>query len=591
MKYYKILSLLLLSPAVVSGMVQEASISAVASSADTQSSLILSLPELRLFFLISLFKTKPVSDAVNYFRAYSIVDKASQGFLKEKADLTLLFAQELYKIAYFYDFEITVLNQLQPLLNQKGLALFNEDLALGKKLKEMFELSAKQNQWDVVLKELRLQAEAEFSLLKNAVNYYWESTYCGSPAKMTLLVHALELDAPEDVIGILLSHGAVVDNLSCTTPPPFLITFTKFLSCHSSCSQFKVEAEDIQQLPSKIEALEKKMMVLTKAGASMHSFFYNYSMSIIQNQKMTPLLAAVDSGDPQMVRYLIKKGFRFVDRAAFFKAFFVNEGSLLMVKAVVSIPETALDFLRYLLPKIPSFNEIYQKKALVTLSLLLEQKIDLNATWHGVPLLAAAKGCGCNDKVVDMLIKKGFSQTPSNVKAEVLMNLYQGFRKGYALPVEERSKAIGSLLAELRTVLVGTDLDKLPSKVIRMFLEAALEFSRLPEAKEFLEYIATSEESLSLDFLGLHVTSVFHAIVAYSNYMRKLLKGNYETSEQMQNIDHLIRWLVVKGVKDQRTSEGKTAEERAKELGMLPLAETIHDSLVINRSLSSCITQ
>lgn len=565
MKNYVAAALLLLSTSLAQGMENSATLSIPTDESINSPFFI---PELRLPLMETLFTITSNEEAVKAFVRCALVNKESLKFFKDSAQYTTIFSRSLYSLSYYNDLNNkTILKQLEHLLNKEGLDTFNKELDLGWKLRRIFEECVAKKKWDRALEELSLKENC--SLLKSAVNYYyWKD--CRHPIKITLLADVLEKDAPDEVILILISHGAYVNKLHRSTPQPFLILFTKFLAYHSNPKLYSETAQPLIK-----EDLDRKMDLLIKKGASLSNS--SYEAGTVLDRKMTPLYAAVKSGDPQMVYYLIEKGLYREDSGTFERIvnlFVVDKISLDMLKAVISIPGSTICFLQRLLVVIPQFNEDKQAKALVILSLLLEQKIDLNDASEELSfLLAVAEIVGNNDKVIDLLIQRGFTHAIYDTNRETLLDLHKKLLKVTTL------EEVDQIFNELTVVLKDIGLGELWSIAIQIPLRLACgNFSNVPAARDFLKYIASVEKYLSFNLDDYQVTSVFHALVAWLAFEQSKPE-NLQYEILLAGMPELILWLAQEGVKDERVSEGKTAAEKARELDMPEIADCIASPL------------
>ncbi len=108
-------------------------------------------------------------------------------------------------------------------------------------------------------------------------------------------------------------------------------------------------------------------------------------------------------------------------------------------------------------------------------------------------------------------------------------------------------------------------------------------FHGFNESRELFKCVA-GYEPLSLSLLHYNnVTSVFHFIVAMVNYYAKKDPLFYEHFVEEGGLS-FISWLADESVKDEIVSEGKTASEKAAELGLCKVAEHIVSALSLAKA-------
>ncbi|MBA3752539.1 hypothetical protein H0X06_07210 [Candidatus Dependentiae bacterium] len=106
----------------------------------------------------------------------------------------------------------------------------------------------------------------------------------------------------------------------------------------------------------------------------------------------------------------------------------------------------------------------------------------------------------------------------------------------------------------------------------------AYTFPLLDESRNLLKCLAVREPfSLSIAYYN-DVTSVFHFIVAMVYYLKQKDLSFYEHFLKEGGLS-LISWLAAEKVTDEVVSEGKTASQKAAELGLAELSQHIMDEV------------
>ncbi|MBA2307512.1 hypothetical protein H0W26_05245, partial [Candidatus Dependentiae bacterium] len=267
----------------------------------------LTMPDIRLPIVECLFILIPTKKAIESFKAWSLVNKESVEFFKESEKFTAALVRSLYNLSYYYDFDICLLDNMSCLLNKDIFTDFKRDLSTNKNLVLLFKTCSKSKKWDRAIEEV---STAKKNAVINPDMHYWKDTYKDFPAKKTLLIHALELDAPENVIKCLLNYKLLLKKLHPTTPAPFLAQFAKCIEQDKNLSSIRarriINPTQEQKACLALTNAEEIMSLLLKGGASVNgSFTFDTPIGIYC---VTPLLLAAEESNIQRLRYLVSNG-------------------------------------------------------------------------------------------------------------------------------------------------------------------------------------------------------------------------------------------------------------------------------------------
>ncbi len=572
---------------------------AIACYNSTLTATTLLMPELRLPIIEYLFeladKNKPLKD----FQALSLANTESLAFFKNSKKFTEFLAKFLYKKSYFTDFKLSHLDTLRPLLHEEGITTFNTNLTLCDALVSLIKECSKNNEWEKVYKELVKVKKLSSSNYMSS--YYYNGIYKGCPAKKNLLVQALECNAPEDIIKFLIDCK-FPPNTHITTPGHMLLLYDQVLEQDTIFASSDSDSNQKQKASDTRNRLEKIITMVIDAGASPNSLFCSYNF-IKGKIEETPLLLAIEKGNLQRILFLIKKEVCLVINKEFEvliqSTLFKNEEILTIICSLLNkdtYKNRTLDIINLLVDfeQVCSFDQDYKNKLeavdinwkersrSLLLMLLEKNTIDIHTPCAFEQTVIARAQAAKNDEFAQILILHGAVSTSLDEKWENTMLLMKKLKKNAMmcgsleennlLTLQTNSRA---LLDEVRKLLLDNKIT-LNKEIIFLLLGIAIDNSLSNEARDFLK-IVVSREPLSLNITlegnTTPITSVSDCFQVFFYGMKNLDLSTYKALLN-QSIP-LIAWLGKEGLLQSIEKEGKTAAEKAEELGMPELAELI----------------
>ena len=334
--------------------------------------------DLRYKIMTSLYGIGDTEQAIAAFKAFSCIDKVSWSFFRDYEETTLNFVLSLLKFSHYKTkCWNELLRKMTPCLNKKGIENFNTRIQLCTSLIAL----AVDNKWDSFL--LKLREEQFSSWIPTVVQYYWLDSYReGACVHKTLLIKALELNAPTQVVEALCDAGAQVRGLPSTTPPPYLVVMKNYLTC---CGELaKVEGDERTVLEDQMNQLQNTMALLIEKGACITESFCPFLYGI---QGESPLSSAIEAGNLNMVDHVINKGASSFDScalSAFYSVSHLDKSSLLFIKNSLCILPGYSEHFLYDLFISPTLKELLEKPELKEevfnlIADLLDNVKDLNA--------------------------------------------------------------------------------------------------------------------------------------------------------------------------------------------------------------------
>ncbi|MBA2307501.1 hypothetical protein H0W26_05190 [Candidatus Dependentiae bacterium] len=565
----------------------------------------LSLLELRLSILNHIFKTTSNQKAIAAFKALACVDTYSSNFFKGSSVNTEDFIRLLYTLSYYDRFDMDTLKEISPLLHKEGVSFFEKNITVCDNLVQYFKNQFAKGK--LVSKDLEvLYGLKEHSMMKYVASYYFSDEYEYSKAKKNLLVHALDLEVCNEVITFLMECNFSLDAFHPRTPPPLVIVVNKLLEqdvtlkslqtgMNLDCAYEVIPVED--QVILSIQRLEKLLAMLIEKGASVNSSFrserFEKGKGMI-DYYMTPLSQAIYESNVKRILYFLDKGACLTVESleALLTMAKITDKEFLTIGDIFLSRAEGNDLLITLLGKIIQIEYFYlndpiginqlrlydidlKKRSRYLFTRLLEKKeISINTAIDslGTALLSLAEDTN-NSEIAQLLIKKGAINYLSPLR-ELLMSFGAVYSCGEK-SVEEKEEKAKAVLDEVRKLVEDKKITVQNASVVFTIM---LTVPLSEETKNLLKLFASREPlSLKTQSYGT-ITSVFHYMVALVNGSKG--KGSAEYNRVLTSVCSLISWLAQGGVKDEITSNGKTAAERAYELDMPELAEHIVRTLV-----------
>lgn len=210
-------------------------------------------------------------------KALSVVNKKTYLFLKVYIDLTRDIAQWVYECTYHHNIsQELIIKDLMPVLCKEAYMCHKESCSEIANFVTSINLAAKDKHWDPVRNRLKKIVEKKH-LLYYLKNYYWHGQYKDNSVKKTILTHALDLDAPEDIIVMIAQAGARLSNFCARTPSPLFIVEAKIKELIKEYDRvsLKVLFGDylLKELHQRLDSLKCIRAALIEFGASKEENF------------------------------------------------------------------------------------------------------------------------------------------------------------------------------------------------------------------------------------------------------------------------------------------------------------------------------
>ena len=560
------------------------------------------LQEIRLLISDYIFRIASEKNAILAFRSWCATDTKAWNFFKKNGSATTEFLKQLHNLSYRNYFDLRLLNQLTPLLAPPMVDAFEKGISEAQSLINLFTTCAEENCWKKALEKIN-------SLKKDSTtcycmsNYYWETTYRKAfPCRKTLLIHALELQAPIEVIDELTSCGSLVTRLTQSTPAPCLIVceamieLDRKIEWNREYTERRSKSHPDLPVSEEImnptwEQLDRIMTLLLSKGASLQDSFHGVSSGFFTHiEHATPLLYAVRDKNLKLVEYLKGKGAE-VDFYSFSEGIIdpirvdekIRSDDILfsIFTTVLGMQGDRYRFLHYLAIFIEG-PETEKKEMLFNLFKELLETTDssiLTSTRDGLTVLDRVFHTTTDTDILALLEEKGAvkSSRLENVKPlhEFLTKLSTAFDLSRSQE-EEIERQVKPLLKEALEFLATPLLNEGMPLLLYFTCAAPLEWD---ETKALLYALAT-HKSLYIDYPGYgEVRSFFHYIVGCIDEIKSQNLEDDAYAFALTHYSPLITWLAQQGIADDQRIEGKTAAEKAFALGMPDLAECITQAL------------
>ncbi len=600
------------------------------------------LPELQLPILEFLLKILPAKEALLSIKAWSSVTKKSYEFFRQPQVRKNLIAL-LYKLSYYDYFNMSLFPQIHTLLRNNELtnceqslveantvvpnnelAVFEQSLVEANDLVKVFKECAHNNQWNTIL--TRLNNLEKTPLAYYLGMYYWQDSYGNFPAIKTLLVYALELDAPEEVIKILIRYGSSLTLLHPMTPPPCLIVCKKLSDIiDNSTKNCTKDHTDLAVIEQETGRLKRVINILIEAGASLNDLFV-YSKKDLLHSRVGPLSPAIEINSLELVEYLLKKDCYSLDGILFKQAlsnFLEGKLSLSVLKALIAIPDDLHPFLcEFLYIVSPLQDEAKKEKALILLPLLLNKIIDINRLYNEFTVLDIVLLSEADDRITAMLTEKG-ATTLATVESKLCaLNTIDGKRSTLNTKLATLFKEQVTILNFIKKQDREAYYDEIPdflerqtkevlrnklgSELKQLILYRSMGFAFdtlwLQESKEFIKFAHIQEDSFSIPFQDLQfiklgytkggsslisltedlrvISSAFQsAVIMFILNPWCIKNGENDSESAFTEVCAFISWLAKQGLKDTVAPGSKAADHIAEAYGISALADHIRYAL------------
>ena len=537
------------------------------------------IAELRLLITQRLWTELSISDALKTIRAWALTDTTAWRSF-QTSETAHLFIDYFNRFSYYNGYAIALLQNYKALLDQEELALFNQSLQTGSELVKLFDTCAEEKKWDAFLTQVPVLEKATLS--KYLAHYYWESTYREFYAQKTLLLYALELQAPQEVIDALIKWGSRLRGFNEQTPPPCLIVCQNLLNITADYERKGQEQPaDRDSLKEEFECtvrnLKDTLTRLIERKAYLDEFFIVLSQreEHTVKQVITPLFIAAKANNLDLVKYLHEKGAFFdVDNLDILARDFAKNRISYRILEILLSEADSWD-LHYALNLILdssqlSKNEKEEDNYCKLLALiLLNKNSDINAIDEGLTPLdrfQAYQHGKYYSKIADLLIQHGAVLATKSENLQKITDLKcktTSYRRGKT--TEERL----AFLEEIKNLLLHEELT-LPSSLISEWLRIALgcwDYETCSEqGKEFWKFIALSFPRLPL----------FSILVKNIYRFKEIVDNDEEYQPYLKEAQDLIAWLIQEGIKDTQTPP---ALDLAKALKLEELVSSLTSAL------------
>ena len=420
------------------------------------SALVLSTSDLRCKIMASLYESEKIKHAFAAFKAFSCVDKASYHFFRHDERVSQELALSLLKITHGRNDILmrVLLEQIAPFLNEQAVEAFEGMLDLSDWLADQCSRYAASHKWNNFLGILSKGLSPFFA--QASMHCYWPEAYKNVyTVKKTLLIKALELNAPKEVIIALCALGSQVKDFPLVTPPPCLVVMRNYLKCQKELTTSQGPCR--VALEKRLDELEGSMDMLIEKGALLSESF---CLNPLELKVQTPLSVAVKAGDLQAVTYVIKKGVTSFDPYVLLEFFCLKEPVASGIReALLTIPSYPEHWLYYtvsaILPKLLHEPTTHYEEAFEELSDLLDKVSDLNVPVpyeEDLSFLDIAQLCGNDQRVLSLLIEKGAAFKEHNKQKVERMSSLRSLQELFKAAMGEKIR--------LHSLIIASDTPK-----------------------------------------------------------------------------------------------------------------------------------
>ncbi|MBA2306891.1 hypothetical protein H0W26_02020 [Candidatus Dependentiae bacterium] len=531
--------------------------------------------DLQPFIISCLIDAPTATEAVSNLKAYALSCKHSLLFFKKNGSLTRFLIDTL--IRRYADFDLSVLDTLQ-FLEEEEYTCYKNNLLTGKKIHELF-LECKTNP------PLWYKARALLQSLKENRSSYQAANYCGldkdagsKTIQKNLLVDAFECGAPQEILILLIDLKAEV-NFPLKGQSPLLVATSRFLTCPTASLQLK-------------DCLKGRIEILLRAGSSIYQCYHQSEGTPWDFKKrtdlslliQTPLLEAIRKNDRELVQFLLKHAHHISPSED-------TEGCLVLLETAERALEgvCSLELVKDVLAALDEVNSplvsgmtilqliiisgsrsLNVERALRIISLLLEKADPTVRGCGGYPLTALEVAYSLGHKEIITLIEAKAGIDPANDEIDPRRD-----------PLIIAILALGRCKNETKKEKLSQDIQclikaKAPTEIEGLKTLAALAAIGTLDIKtiELLCNLEILSKNLTFNetMPGYgHVNSFLHVLAGITHMMQEVL-----AQHPVCPIKPVINFLIQKGMLvDRKNNEGKTAAEKARELGMNDFADYI----------------
>lgn len=575
-------------------------------------------PLARVWIAECLFRLFPEKEAVDTLVSWARTDKASVNVLKSEI-ITGFLLERIKFCSYAYNRDEQMIAQpLKPLLSQAKYNAYLQNNALFDVFITIIKACAEKQDWEeafILLKQLQGKA------LKDYFSFcLWKDNYLGSPAKKAVLNYAIELGSPNEFIKALIESGASLTGLPSQTPPPLLAACKKITDLKNPGISEDLEiisSAPLVELDDKgkcsLDQLKALLTLLVESGAKVTDDFVFLNQPNPIKSSISPIGWTILKQDKETLELLLKgKKLLLPNEFLLATVSFLSEDSVVkeeLLKRVLEVSEkkdtqilfnvfsTSLHGILLNSNRVPNLVE----RVIKELSFLIDYGVDLNISIDGENnILDRAYDLKWDEKIIEFLTEKGAKKSSIELSdkahkekefALVANDVYLRGVKGGPVSKEEICSVLKDAKIMLPTIVMrmfgicaneNINPNELWGVSLESFFNMAMQVLSSQEAYEFLFFLETFKP-LSFSYKGYGtITSVFHWIVASFN----LIKVNHgqsiydsEVKTKRDELCLLLTKLVQSGIKDDKTSEGKTAVERARELGLKEIADLIANAM------------
>ena len=541
------------------------------------------IAELRLLITTFIGEQLSIEEAIKTIKAWALTDTRSYGFF-QTPEHAQSFLKWFNALSYHNDFTLRWLQSCNTLLPKEEVSAFNHSVEKGQELVKLLETCASKKEWSTFYTEASKLEESGLS--KYLAHYYWKSTYMYSEAKKTLLLFALELQAPQEVITALIRWGSCLTELHKKTPPPCLIVCQNIITLTKEYDEkLKEPRANTESLKKEYEPLFEKLKEtlheLIKQNASLNDSFFTPNELDITNTT-TPLDRALEANNAELVKYLSEQKVQCrlplitstLNKFAQGKISYSTLEALLSRGNIVTL--TCL-FHMMIEVAIQSNDEKIEEKYCELVPLFLNLKVDINAvTNRGLTILDMVNQCGKKDsKIAALLIANGaISPNPKDESFQTLntelvcktQSFFELLSRGNTVTRKADSMLF---LSQIKTILSTHDKAKVSGDLVHNWLFIALnldfsEHSSSHEGKEFLKFIASRFPGYPL----------FEELVHHNRTIKLQMDSHEVNSKEaykpiLKQTKDILLWFSKEGVKNSSLLQ---AIDVAKKFGMDELA-------------------
>lgn len=557
-------------------------------------------PHLWLNLVKLFFKTESLEEAAKDTKAWCLTTKASTTFFKNTRYSTSSLIRLIQEIGYQKDEdEVSIIASLKPLFAEDEYTRHETHKAFIEDLLKTITNCARTNNWQEAC--IKAHEIKEKNIAHYLNNYYVYEQCLQNLAKKTVLVHTLELDAPDGFIKILITCGVQLTNLHPQTPPPLFILCQKSIASTTQLSFIQGPTEtknSSKKLENYLTYLKNLMKVLHNAGASLNdSFLQEQAHGMFS--KRTPLFLAVILQQTALVHHLLFLGALPSPMEILISAqnyiHTNSEKSYTIFKMLLNKAKDAELILDAVFSHLftQQLEPDQRKRALKLVKLINKKTIAFNRIKGGKTVLDRAQLFSKKGDLIALLTTKGAKPSPTihtqneNKAWNIFKDLVLLARGQTAM----REDAKRLLLKESLELLSTSSASKTFTKneydflLKTLFLIALEKIPLSPETKEFLVYLDTLNEKCSApEAFYEPIPSVFHGIVTLCSYKKQ--RNSEEYTLFVTTIRPLILELAQKGVTDKKYIQ-KTAATRAQELGLEEIAHLIQEAVHTTQIKSS----